>query len=249
MLTKNGIIKELQRCAEENNGKTPGEKAFYAYSGIGIYDLKKHGWAFYGELVKDTGLTPNKFDKTKYTNEQLCKLFIKAIRDKKKWPTRGELDVLHHKAINFPDSSTFYNKLGKIKNLALPRKILEFTEDKKGYGDIVAISNSVIEKYEKQYSLTSQHDERKRKGWVYLFRHGNYTQYRIGRSYDLLRRGKEIRIQLPKRAVLIHTIETIDPEGIETYWLNRYKNKKMNGDWFNLSRNEVNEFKRWKRIA
>ena len=84
---------------------------------------------------------------------------------------------------------------------------------------------------------------------MYLFKHGRYNQYRIGRTFDLLRRGSEIRIQLPERAILVHSIKTVDPEGIETYWLNRFKAKKMNGDWFILSRTDVNEFKRWKRIV
>ena len=56
------------------------------------------------------------------------------------------------------------------------------------------------------------------------------------------------RIELPEKIIPIHSIETADITGVETYWLNHFKEKRMNGDWFNLSKNDVSEFKRWKKI-
>lgn len=246
MLTKEEILKKLQQYAKEGGGETPSEKKFYEYAEIGIYDLKKHGWAKYGDLVDEGGLTPNKFDNTKYSHEQLCEIFIEVIREKSKWPTRGILDVKHHKDSRFPDSSTFYKKLGLTVNLA--KTILEFIKDKQGYADVVNICNSVVERFENISETEEQITGKVTHGWVYLFKHGHYNQYRIGQTSDLLRRGSEIRIQLPERATLVHSIETVDPVGVETYWLNRFKSKQMNGDWFNLSRTDVNEFKHWKKI-
>lgn len=246
MLTKEDILKEIQKWAKENGSKTPSEKIFYDYSEIGIYDLKKYGWANYGELVREAGLTPNKFDNTKFNPEELCEIFIEVIHKTGKWPTRGILDVKHHKDSNFPDSSTFYNKLGLTGDLA--QKILEYIKDKQGHDDVVNICNSVIEKYKNENETDEKNSEKVIHGWVYLFKHGHYNQYRIGKTTDLLRRGSEIRIQLPERAILIHSIETADITGVETYWLNRFKSKQMNGDWFNLSRADVREFKSWKKI-
>lgn len=246
MLTREEIVKELQGCAIENGGKTAGEKYFYENTEVGIWDRMKY-WPNYGELVREAGLTPNKFDKTKYDNEQLCEIFIKVIREKKKWPTRGILDVKHRNDSNFPDSATFYKKLGKTRKLA--ETVLEFIGNSKRYVDVVNICNPVLEKYKKQEGAIEETTGQKRCGWVYLFRHGHYNQYRVGRTFDLLRRGSEIRIQLPERAILIHSIKTVDPEGVETYWLDRFKEKGMNGDWFKLNRSDVSEFKNWKRIA
>ena len=83
-------------------------------------------------------------------------------------------------------------------------------------------------------------------GEVYLFKSGRY--YKIGKTKDTVRRGSEIRIQLPERVNLIHSIKTDDPSGIESYWHNRFESKRMNGEWFDLNPSDVKAFKRWRRI-
>ncbi len=88
MLTREQLLKKLIKYAEEL-GKTPSEKLFYEFADIGIYDLKRCGYAYYGALVREADLSPNKFDKTKYSPEHLCDLFIKVIREEGSWPTNG----------------------------------------------------------------------------------------------------------------------------------------------------------------
>lgn len=244
MFTKEEIIKELQKCAKENSGNTPSEEKFYENTKIIKYDRMKY-WPNYGELVDEAGLTPNKFDKTKYSHEQLCKIFIKAIRENGKWPTRGVLDVKHFNDSDFPASATFYEKLGLTRDLA--KTILAYIKDKQGYDDIIDICSLVLKKYEngKEYG---EDIENATHGWVYLIKHGSRNEYRIGKTTNPLRRLGENRIELPEGAVPIHSIKTTDMTGVETYWLNRFKLKRMNGDWFNLNRTDVNEFKRWKKI-
>lgn len=41
----------------------------------------------------------------------------------------------------------------------------------------------------------------------------------------------EIRFQLPEKIVLIHSIRTDDPSGIEVYWHKRFGAKRMQGEW------------------
>ena len=83
-------------------------------------------------------------------------------------------------------------------------------------------------------------------GEVYLFKSGRY--YKIGKTNDTVRRGKELRIQLPEKCILIHSIKTDDPSGIETYWHGRFEEKRLNGEWFNLSPTDIKAFKNWRRI-
>ncbi len=246
MLTKEDIIKEIQEWAKENDGRTPSEKIIKEELKIPKWDWITY-WTKVTDMQSEAGLNPQGFDKTKYTKKDLCDEFIKLIREKGKWPSRDELDFKRRQDSKFPASGTFYEHLGLTRDLSLT--ILEYVKNKQGYNDVISISNSVLEKFEKSSNLSDKNAKADKHGWVYLFKHGHYNHYRVGQTYDILRRGSEIRIQLPERTILIHTIETVDPIGVETYWLNRFKEKKMNGDWFNLSKGDISEFKRWKRIV
>ena len=245
MLTREEIIKEVQEWAKENGGITPSEKIIREELKIPKWEWITY-WTKITDFQHEAGLAPQKFDKTKYNKNNLCDEFIKLIREKNKWPTRDELDYKRRQDSTFPASVTFYKQLGLTVDLALT--ILEYIKDKRGYEDVVNICDSVIQKYKNDNKTEIKDAEQADHGWVYLFKHGHFNQYRIGKTTDLLRRGGEIRIQLPERAILIHSIETADITGVETYWLNRFKSKQMNGDWFNLGRADVKEFKSWKRI-
>ncbi len=243
MLTKQEIIKELQRYAKENGGKTPSEKVLFENTDVGITDRRKY-WSNYGELVLESGLTPNEFDKTKYTHKQLCSMFIKVMREKGKWPTRGVLDVIHHNDHSFPDSSSFYSKLGLVSTGKLPKTILEYIGDKRGYKDVVTICNSIIQNTENESS--SQEDESVIAGYVYLGKqHGSY---KIGKSKDPNRRRDDITLLGPEPFTLIHEIKTDDMNGIEKYWHERFNLKHKRGEWFTLSTADIKAFKRWKKI-
>lgn len=246
MLTKEEILKIIQKWAKENRGRTPSAKKFEEITGIGSYELHKYSWPNYGELVLEAGLTPNLFDKTKYSHQDLCKVFVRVIREKGKWPTRAILDIKHRNDSKFPASATFYKKLGQTGDLA--QTILEYVKDKQGYQDVVNICNPVLVKYKKENEAEEEGTEKVIHGWVYLIKHGSHNQYRIGKTTNLLRRLGQNRIELPERIIPVHSIETADITGVETYWLNRFESKGLNGDWFSLNRSNVNEFKRWKRI-
>jgi len=81
-------------------------------------------------------------------------------------------------------------------------------------------------------------------GFVYLMKSGKY--YKIGRSNDADRRAYELRIILPEKLEVIHKIKTDDPVGIEEYWHKRFKDKRKNGEWFELTKQDIEIFRRRK---
>ena len=83
-------------------------------------------------------------------------------------------------------------------------------------------------------------------GFVYMMKSGKY--YKIGKTNSIDRRQYEIGLQLAEGLEPIHSIETDDPSGIEAYWHNRFKDKRMNGEWFNLDASDVRAFRLRKKF-
>ena len=72
--------------------------------------------------------------------------------------------------------------------------------------------------------------------------------YKIGRTNSLGRREWELGIKISIPPKTIHSIETDDPVGVEAYWHKRFSDKRGEGEWFDLSPDDIKAFKRWKRI-
>ena len=122
-------------------------------------------------------------------------------------------------------------------------RISEFATEK-GYDDIIKICQPIIESTDEEEKTEN---ESVAIGEVYLFKSGRY--YKIGKTNDTVRRGREIKIQLPERVNLIHSIKTDDPGGIEAYWHRRFDSKLMQGEWFDLNSSDIKAFKRWRKIV
>jgi hypothetical protein len=72
--------------------------------------------------------------------------------------------------------------------------------------------------------------------------------YKIGKTNSSGRREYELSIQLPEKLKMVHVISTDDPTGIEAYWHKRFESKRMNGEWFELSQDDVRAFKRRRKF-
>lgn len=78
-------------------------------------------------------------------------------------------------------------------------------------------------------------------GVVYLLQGEKY--FKIGKSVNMEKRLTQIKLQLPYRVELVHTIRAAHPLQAEAYWHKRFAALRRNGEWFELGEAEVAEFK------
>lgn len=81
----------------------------------------------------------------------------------------------------------------------------------------------------------------KPKGYVYFIAY-EYHGVKIGYTRNLQARFKQLQIASPFPLTLIGSIETYEPQELETYLHQYFKNNRINGEWFRLGESEVFEF-------
>lgn len=238
-LGKQEILDAIRRTAKENDGVPLGQGRFEKETGITAYDCHRY-WPAFGEAQREAGFTPNTFQ-VGHSEEFLLESIITLMRELGRFPTRADRIVKRNKDSEFPSPSSI-GRLGNNRDAAT--KISEYAEQK-GYKDIAELCKAIIENPSEEKD--SDNSEIQALGEVYLFKHGRY--YKIGKTNDTVRRGSELRIQLPEKLDLIHSINTDDPSGVEAYWHRRFESKRKNGEWFDLSSADIKAFKRWRRIV
>ncbi len=236
---KDYILKEIIRTVRENGNTALGILKFEKQTGIKRDDFLGKYWTKWSDALKDAGYEPNKFNEA-FDEEFLLKKFIGLIRELSKFPSRAELSVKGFSDKTFPNKITFDSRFGKKNEKII--KIIEYCETHEGFNDVLGICLPLIED-EKEVEEKNINVETNI-GFVYLMKSSKF--YKIGRSNDADRRAYELRIQLPEKVEIIHKIKTDDPIGIEEYWHKRFREKRKNGEWFELTKQDIEIFKRRK---
>ncbi len=241
-MNKEKIIAEIKRTALGNGGRPLGRDRFEKETGISSWEIGKH-WARFSDAQLEAGFSPNQLNAA-IDEILLLNAMVELIRELNRFPIRGEMRLKRTIDPSFPNNDVFYRRFGNKESLA--KKVSDYSQSK-GYEDVVKICSEIIEDYSNKVEHQELNDENLSIGSVYLFKSGRY--YKIGKTTDTVRRGNELRIQLPEKLDLIHSITTDDPSGVEAYWHKRYSSKRMNGEWFNLNSNDIKSFKRWKKVV
>jgi hypothetical protein len=240
-MTREFILKEIKRTAEANGGKALGRQRFIQETGIKEYDWKGKIWARWGDAVREAGYSPNELQ-TAFDDAQFLEQLVLLIRDLGHFPVMMEMRLRKRTNPNFPNEKG-YERFGTKPELAA--RLIDHCRSKSSFEDVVAICERVSTKdVNKSAETTPAAPENF--GFVYLLKSGRY--YKIGRSNAAGRRERELDIQLPEKATNIHVIRTDDPQGIEKYWHDRFKKKRVRQDaeWFRLDSTDLAAFRRRK---
>ncbi|HEV8326647.1 MAG TPA: GIY-YIG nuclease family protein [Nitrospiraceae bacterium] len=242
-IDKAHILSEIRRIAKANGGSAAGRQAFESQSGIKESDWNPHIWLRWSDALTEAGYAPNKFQ-SKLSDDLVVQAYIGLIRELGRVPISGRLRRKAKNDKTFPSHTVFDRFGGKEKLIDAG---FEYCRQNAGFDDILTILSTA--KGPPKQIPEDERDTRSRVsiGFVYLLKSGSH--YKIGRTNSLGRRTSELAIKIPVPPKTIHHIETDDPVGVEAYWHRRFAEKRGEGEWFNLSPEDVKAFKRWERIA
>lgn len=238
-MSKNHILEEIKRTAEANGGVPLGKRRFLTETGIRESDWSGRFWTKWSDAVREAGYAPNA-KQAAFDGEKLLENLASLVRELGHYPVKAELRMKARSDPDFPSHNSFARFGGKAH---VASALVSWCERSPGWEDVqaicapLAVPDSVDDVQVKDDPTASM-------GYVYLFKSGKY--YKIGRSNAPGRRAYELTIQLPERIVTVHTIKTDDPVGIEQYWHQRFSERRKNGEWFELRREDVSAFRRRK---
>jgi hypothetical protein len=234
-MDKDYIISEIKRTAQIHGGAPLGVDRFFQETGIRKYDWYGKFWTKWGDAIIEAGYRPNDFNQS-LPEDFLLSKFVDLLQELNRFPTSGDLRMKARSDDSFPNHSTF-SKFGNKASLVEAVKDYCTTKNLDHLLLLCPIPNT-------EQHIDKELIEDEIFGTVYLYKSQSY--YKIGRTNNTKRRDREIKLQLPFQAEIVHTISTDDPVGIEKYWHQRFASKRLNGEWFQLSKVDVVAFKRRK---
>jgi len=239
-MPKSHILDEIRRTAAENGGEPLGRKRFEAETGIRYTDWFGVHWACWGDALLEAGFEPNRMQ-VAYNDQEVLRRYAELALELGRIPVRGDLQIKRREDASFPSYGVF-TRLG-TKDVLL-RKLAEYCGSTPGFEKVVDWCErpSPVPEPLPDGDAAASFEA----GYVYMIQHGRRREYKIGRTNNVLRREGEIALELPQKARPIHVIRTDDPAGIESYWHRRFADRRMNGDWFELSTADVAAFRRRK---
>jgi hypothetical protein len=251
-MDKQRIVSEIRRTAEANGGVPLGVARFLEETGIKVADWEGKFWARWGDALREAGFEPNQLNSA-YDQTILIEKFVSLMRELGKFPVQRELKLKARTDKSFPSANVFA-RLGSKQQVAA--RILDYCKSHPGCEDVMALCAPIgAEPAEHQRSGdsadglgTDSTSASTKDGYVYmgLLKLGREKRYKIGKAVLVERRADQISLQLPEDLELVHAIRTDDAYGIEDYWHRRFAMKNTKGEWFSLSRQDVQAFKRRK---
>jgi hypothetical protein len=237
-VTKESILAEVQRTAALNGGQPLGRGAFFTATGIRESDWIGKFWPRWNDVLAEAGFPPNQMNRRR-PDEDMLKRLAALVKELGHYPVVAELKMKARSDNTFPSPKTF-ERFGGKRGVAARLQTFCFEND---WNDVAALCAPVLARVD-QDDGDAIEEKSAHLGVVYLIKSGRF--YKVGRTNAVGRRQYELAIQLPEKATLVHSLNTDDPAGIESYWHRRFATRRRNGEWFQLTGEDVSAFRRRK---
>ena len=238
-MDKAQVLEALSSLAARE-GRRIGVRAFAQETGITQRWLRYQVWfTSWNGLLQELGLPTRSFSVPKIPADNIANAVAALSIRLGRWPT--EDDLTRERAVNkgFPSPSTI-QPLRRSGELAKLIVALGTADPDLGEAARIASTKVVTAVPTDRESL-----QERVTGYVYMLKSGR--RYKIGKTNNVARRYKEVRLELPEETSRVHAIETDDPSGIETYWHQRFAQKRVRGtEFFELDAADIRAFKRRK---
>jgi hypothetical protein len=234
-MSKERIIAEIRRTAEDNGGAALGQERFAETTGIGIGVWRGKYWRTWSEALREAGFSPNRPNEA-HSRDSLLTCLARLALEHRRFPTYTDLRMAKQADAAFPTHHAFNNLGDRHARIRLLRT---YATEHAEYHDVLGVLPPGDDDGTDATGNGTLVD-----GAVYMLKLGKH--YKVGKSFRVPQRHQEIAIELPEKPEVVHVIATDDPTGIESYWHKRFAAKRTNGEWFALTREDLRAFKRRK---
>lgn len=238
-MDKKFILDEIQRTADLNGGRPLGRLRLEKEAGIKAHHWRKY-WSRFGDAQEEAGFAANRAPDA-WQEAELIQHIVALCRQLGHFPTQGDVRVKSTYDAQFPNDRVFERRLGRKADVIC--KVAAYCNAHPGNEDVSEMCRAASIS-EIQGMADGARPDSSKDGFVYLMKSGRF--YKIGKTNHVGRRERELSIQLPEQAKRVYEIRTDDPDGIEAYWHRRFGAKRKNGEWFELSKEDVAAFRRRK---
>ncbi len=236
------VLEAIRRITRANGGKPPGRTAFESQTGIKQSDWYPYLWIRWGDAIVEAGYAANQLA-TATSEEVLIQSYISLARELSHLPVSGEIRRKAGTDKSFP-SHTVFGRLGGMKKML--DAVHHYCQENAGHEDILTLLANRKGSEKRDLTGEPSRESKVETGFVYLMKSGRH--HKIGRTISLGSRERQLAIKIPIPPTTVHSIETDDPSGVEAYWHRRFAEKRGEGEWFDLSAEDIKAFKRWKKL-
>ena len=232
MSDREAIIAEIKRLSSEL-GASPGVAKFSAETGIpqarflGVY------WARWSDALAEAGLAANELQ-GRFDSSDLLRGLAQFTRKAGRYPSNRDLRLAKRQGEVVANEKVYSTHFGNADGVR--EALRNYCKTNAEFDDVLRL---IPESNAPTKSSAASTD-----GQVYLLKSG--AHFKIGRTDNLERRFREITVLLPETTEIVHSISTDDPAGIEEYWHKRFSDRRVRGEWFKLSRDDVRAFRKRK---